>query len=48
MTTLNKKSFEELTNLAAVRVFLNGGKVYLSDREALPLPYTPVNALYRY
>lgn len=38
----------ELTNLAAVRVFLNGGKVYLSDREALPLPYTPVNALYRY
>ena len=37
-----------LTNLAAVQVFLNGGKVYITDREALPLPYTPVNALYRY
>ncbi len=37
-----------LTNLAAVQVFINGGKVYLTDREALPLPYTPVNALYRY
>lgn len=37
-----------LTNLAAVQVFLNGGKVYLEDKIALPLPYTPVNALYRY
>lgn len=37
-----------LTNLAAVRVFLNGGNVYLESREALPLPYEPLNALFRY
>lgn len=37
-----------LTNMAAVQVFLNGGNVYITERETLPLPYTPVNALYRY
>ncbi|MCF8245034.1 MAG: hypothetical protein K9J37_11350 [Saprospiraceae bacterium] len=37
-----------LTNLAAVKVFLNGGKVYLQDRQTLPMSYSAVNALYRY
>lgn len=37
-----------LTNLAAVQVFLNRGKVYLQSGETLPLPYAPANALFRY
>ncbi|PSR13915.1 MAG: hypothetical protein DA408_12105 [Bacteroidetes bacterium] len=37
-----------LTNLAAIQVLLNGGTVFLTDRETLPLSYAPVNALFRY
>lgn len=37
-----------LTNLAAIQVFLNGGSVFLTTQEAMPLPYSPVNALFRY
>ena len=37
-----------LTNLAAIHVFLNGGQVYIENKEALPQSYSPLNALYRY
>lgn len=37
-----------LTNLAAIHVFLNGGQVYLENREAMPQSYSALNALYRY
>lgn len=37
-----------LMNLAAIKTFLNGGKVYLLDKEEMPNPNSRVNALYRY
>jgi hypothetical protein len=37
-----------LLNKAAAKTFLNGGKVYLLEREEMPNPYSKVNALYRY
>ncbi|MEZ4994358.1 MAG: hypothetical protein R2824_28310 [Saprospiraceae bacterium] len=37
-----------LTNLAANRVFLQGGQVFLLEREEMPLDYAPVNALFRF
>jgi hypothetical protein len=37
-----------LTNLAAIKVFLNGGSVFLQDRMDMPVHYSAVNALYRY
>lgn len=37
-----------LMNVAAVKTFLNGGKVYLLDREEMPNPNSRINALYRY
>ena len=37
-----------LTNLAAIHVFLNGGKVYLEEQFDLPGNYAVMNALYRY
>ncbi|TNE63548.1 MAG: hypothetical protein EP344_04395 [Bacteroidetes bacterium] len=37
-----------LPNMVAVAVYLNGGRVYLADREAIPFPETGINALYRY
>lgn len=37
-----------LMNVAAVRTFLNGGEVYLLDREEMPNPNSRINALYRY
>jgi hypothetical protein len=37
-----------LLNKAAVKTFLNGGKVYLMEKDVMPNPYSTVNALYRY
>ena len=37
-----------LMNVAAVKTFLNGGKVYLLDKEEMPNPNSRINALYRY
>ncbi len=37
-----------LMNLAAVQTFLNGGKVYLLDKEDMPNPNSRINALYRF
>src|SRR6056297_26797 len=37
-----------LLNKAAIKTFLNGGKVYLLEKEEMPNPYSKVNALYRY
>lgn len=37
-----------LMNLAAIKTFLNGGKVYLLEKEEMPNPYSKVNALFRY
>lgn len=37
-----------LMNLAAIKTFLNGGSVYLLDKENMPNPHSKVNALYRY
>lgn len=37
-----------LTNMAAIKVFLKGGKVYLFDKEQMPNPHSIVNALYRF
>jgi hypothetical protein len=37
-----------LMNVAAVKAFLNGGDVYLLDKEEMPNPNSRINALYRY
>ena len=37
-----------LLNKAAIRTFLNGGKVYLLENDDMPNPHSKVNALYRY
>ena len=37
-----------LLNMAAIKTFLKGGKVYLMDRDDMPNPYSKVNALYRF
>ncbi|WP_417856507.1 hypothetical protein [Xanthomarina gelatinilytica] len=37
-----------LMNLAAIKTFLNGGDVYLLDKEDMPNPNSRLNALYRY
>lgn len=37
-----------LMNVAAVQTFLNGGEVYLLDKEDMPNPNSRINALYRY
>ncbi len=37
-----------LLNLVATVVIQNGGKVYVQADETMPLPYSEVNALYRY
>lgn len=37
-----------LMNLAAIKTFLNGGEVYLLDKEDMPNPNSRLNALYRY
>lgn len=37
-----------LMNVAAVKTFINGGEVYLLDREEMPNPNSRVNALFRY
>ena len=37
-----------LLNMAAIRTFLNGGKVYVMEKEAMPDTYAKVNALFRY
>ncbi|MFD1160982.1 baeRF7 domain-containing protein [Hwangdonia seohaensis] len=37
-----------LMNVAAIKTFLNGGEVYLLDKEDMPNPNSRVNALYRY
>lgn len=37
-----------LLNKAAIKTFLNGGKVYLLEKDEMPNPYSKVNALYRY
>ena len=35
-------------NLAAIKTFLNGGKVYLLDKQDMPNKHSKINALYRY
>ncbi|WP_299399622.1 hypothetical protein [uncultured Gelidibacter sp.] len=37
-----------LMNLAAIQTFLNGGDVYLLEKDEMPNPNSRVNALYRY
>ncbi|WP_299111265.1 hypothetical protein [uncultured Winogradskyella sp.] len=37
-----------LMNLAAIKTFLNGGSVYLIDKEEMPNPNSKINALFRY
>ncbi len=37
-----------LMNVAAVKTFINGGDVYLLDKEEMPNPNSRINALYRY
>lgn len=37
-----------LMNVAAVKTFINGGEVYLLDKEEMPNPNSRINALYRY
>ncbi|GAB1403747.1 hypothetical protein MASR1M74_09250 [Lentimicrobium sp.] len=37
-----------LMNVAAIRTFLNGGDVYLLDKDEMPNPNSRINALYRY
>ena len=37
-----------LMNLAAIKTFLNGGTVYLLDKEDMPNTNSKINALYRY
>ena len=37
-----------LLNMAAIKTFLQGGKVYLMDRDDMPNPYSKVNALFRF
>lgn len=37
-----------LMNVAAVKTFLNGGEVYLLDKEEMPNPNSRINALFRY
>lgn len=37
-----------LSNKAAIKTFLNGGKVYVMDKDKMPNPFSMVNALYRY
>lgn len=37
-----------LMNLAAIQTFLNGGEVYLLDKEDMPNSNSRINALYRY
>ncbi len=38
----------DLLDLAAVQTHLNGGKVYLLDREDMPVPTANANAIYRF
>ena len=42
------RSNTSLANLAAVKVFLSGGQVYLQEQAFMPGPWSAVNALYRY
>jgi hypothetical protein len=44
----HNRSNTSLANLAAVKVFLSGGQVYLQEQAFLPGPWSAVNALYRY
>ena len=37
-----------LLNKAAIKTFLNGGQVYLLEKDEMPNPFSEVNALYRY
>ena len=37
-----------LLNMAAIKTFLKGGKVYLMENDDMPNPYSKVNALYRF
>jgi hypothetical protein len=37
-----------LLNKIAIKTFLSGGKVFLSEKKEMPNPYSKVNALYRY
>lgn len=37
-----------LTNLAAIQTFIKGGKVYLLDKEKMPVQGEPLNAIFRY
>lgn len=37
-----------LLNMAAIKTFLQGGKVYVLDRDDMPNPYSKVNALFRF
>jgi len=50
-TTLHEsyeKNDRDLLDLAAVQTHLNGGKVYMLDREDLPVPTAEANAIYRF
>ncbi len=43
-----ERSNTSLTNLLAIKVFQQGGNVFLEDQPFLPGPYSPVNVLFRY
>ena len=44
----NDSAAISLMNWAAIKTFLNGGTVYLLDKEDMPNPHSRINALYRY
>ena len=43
-----KDDNQELLNTAAKHTYLNGGKVYIVDKNDMPMPTSPVAAIYRY
>ncbi|MDG1729497.1 MAG: hypothetical protein P8K68_07845 [Algibacter sp.] len=43
-----EKTNVSLLNMAAIKTFLQDGKVYLLEKDDMPNPYSKINALYRY
>ena len=48
VTSKENETTTSLLNLAAIKTFLNGGNVYLVNKQDMPNPHSKVNALYRY
>jgi len=43
-----EKTHVSLLNMAAVKTFLQGGTVYVMEKDDMPNPFSKVNALYRF